>query len=179
MHRKYGLDGERGRKSPLLLPKSMINERKIRRLLEAKLSGTDLFTTGVVMKPGNVIRIFLDSEKEVTIKDCVAISRFVESNIDKEAEDFDLQVSSAGADQPLSDIRQYRKNTGRGIKVTLHDDSVIEGRLSDVSKEGITVVPFAPKKGKSKKKERTEMTGESKMINYDSIKEAKVIISFK
>ena len=158
----------------------MISEKYIRKLLNEKTSGTDLFVTGLVIKPGNVIRVFIDSEKEVLIEDCVSVSRHIESNIDREKEDFELQVSSAGADHPLIDIRQYRKNTGRGIRVSLHgDETTIEGRLAEVADDGITVVPYAPKKGKSKKKERKEMAGENVKIGYDSIKEAKVIISFK
>lgn len=157
----------------------MIREKQIRKLIEEKIEGTGLFVTGLVIKPGNVIRVFLDSEKEVTIDNCVSVSRHIESNLDRETEDFELQVSSAGADQPLTDIRQYRKNVGRGIRLVLADDEKVEGKLTGADDSSVILLPYAPKKGKSKKKEPAVKVGENRKISYDQIKEAKVIIAFK
>jgi len=113
----------------------------------------------------------------VSISDCVDISRQIEHNLDREAEDFSLQVTSPGIDKPLRDFRQYVKNIGRSLKVRLAEGQEVEGELTAANQSGIKL--------QSKRKER--VPGKKKKIlieeeldlSYPEIKQAKIKINFK
>jgi ribosome maturation factor RimP len=144
---------------------------EIEKLANEHLAGTDKFLVEVLIKPGNRIYVFIDGDHGVTISDCVAMSRHIESSLDRETEDFELNVSSAGADYPISQPRQYLKNIGRSLNVSLKDERVIAGKLETVDETGITLTT----KGDKKKK----LPPETLAIPYTDIKESIVIISFK
>lgn len=145
--------------------------REISHWLTDHFEGTDKFLVDVLVKPGNRIYVFIDGDHGVTIEDCVEVSRFLESHMDRESLDFELNVSSAGADQPIRLPRQYHKNIGRSVKVERTDGRVITGKLLEAGEKGILVsVP-----GDKKKK----IPQEDLLLEFDQIKEAKVIISFK
>lgn len=140
-------------------------------MIEEYLAGSDKFLVEVLIKPSNKIYVFLDGDQGVTISNCVELSRHLESRLDRESEDFDLYVSSPGADHPFTMPRQYTKNTGRTLQVTLHDDNIVEGRLESIDPDGIVLFV---KENKKKK-----IAAESKKLLFNQIKESKVIISFK
>ena len=135
------------------------------------LSGTDKFLVEVLVKPGNRIYVFIDGDHGVTIDDCVALSRFIESKFDRETEDFELNVSSAGADQPIRLPRQYLKNIGRSLQVKLSEEETVTGKLEAVNESGIVLTTTADKKKK--------IPAETLNIPFETIVESKVIISFK
>lgn len=149
----------------------MLNVKKIEALLDEALQGTDLFKVGVNVSPTNVIRIFVDGKEGVRIDDCAKISRYIESHLDREAEDFELQVSSAGLDMPFKVHAQYRKNEGRKVRVVTGEGDVYEGVLAEVSETGVVLVYQ-----EGKKSNRQEIRKE---LPFDNIKETKVVISFK
>jgi ribosome maturation factor RimP len=151
----------------------MIDVNHIRKLAEEKLEGSGLFLADVLVKPGNRIFVFLDGDHDVTIEDCASLSRHLEEAM-ADAEDHELMVSSFGADQPLKFPRQYNKNVGRSLKVTLADLKDISGILTQVDATGITL---HPEKKKKKKKDEPEMP-DSLYIAFDQIKSAKVNLSF-
>ncbi len=91
----------RGQQSPLLLNLIMINRNQIIAWAEEALEGTDRFVVDVLVRDGNVILVFLDADSALTIAHCIEVSRFIESKLDRDEEDFELRVSSAGLDQPL------------------------------------------------------------------------------
>lgn len=140
-------------------------------LVEEHLAGSDKFLVEVFIKPINRIYVFIDGDHGVTISDCVALSRHIESSLDRETEDFELNVSSSGADYPITLPRQYLKNIGRSLKVTMKDERVITGNLEAVGETGITLIT----KGDKKKK----LPPETLSLPFTEIKDAKVIISFK
>lgn len=158
--------------SPLLLNIMMITEELITRLAEEKLSGSGFFLTGVEVKPGNNIQVFVDGDQGVTIADCASLSRYIESQLDRDHEDFNLKVSSAGVDQPLQFTRQYIKNVGRKISVELHDGKQITGMLL---KAGETSIELQTETQKG----RRIITGETIALNYIDINKAICLISFK
>ena len=79
----------------------MIQQQVIIDLVNKATQGTELFLVEAKVTPANKILVFLDSEKGVTIDDCSKISRYIESNLNRDVEDFELNVSSFGLNQPL------------------------------------------------------------------------------
>lgn len=149
----------------------MINAEDIRKTIEQKLETTDKFVVEVRVKSGNHITVLLDSDTSINIDDCIGVTRLIESVFDRETEDYDLVVSSAGIDQPYKMLRQYLKNIGREVEVTLTDKSTFAGKLMAADETGITVY----RKTKVKKVE----TEETRQIPFIEIKQTKEIISFK
>jgi ribosome maturation factor RimP len=144
---------------------------EITKLVNEHLAGTDMFLVELFIKPTNRIYIFIDGDHGVKISDCVELSRHIESQYDRETVDFELNVSSSGADQPIRLPRQYLKNIGRSLQVKLPDETVITGKLEATDDKGITLVTEGDKKKK---------TGpETLKLTFEEIVESKVVISFK
>jgi ribosome maturation factor RimP len=146
-----------------------VNE--ITRLVNEHLAGTDKFLVEAFIKPVNRIYIFIDGDHGVKISDCVDLSRHIESQYDRETVDFELNVSSSGADQPIKLPRQYLKNIGRSLQVKMPDETVITGKLEATDENGITLVTEGDKKKK--------ISPETLKLTFEEIVESKVIISFK
>ena len=109
----------------------MIDAVRIREIAEAQMDGTDLFVVDVRVAPGNGIEVVVDSDTQVGIDRCVALSRAIEASLDREQEDFELTVTSAGIGQPLRMLRQYRKltdATGEAITVEYQEKAAVEGK---------------------------------------------------
>ena len=120
--------------------------------------------------------MILDGDNGVSLQDCLDASRAIEFNMDREEHDFSLQVMSAGLSEPLSTPRQFSKNIGREIEVMLEDSSKIEGELSKVDDEKITLV-LRYRKPKDIGKGKVDVE-EEKEISYPEIKKALVVIKF-
>jgi ribosome maturation factor RimP len=154
----------------------MITAEKIRNLLEEEVKGHNLFLVDVVTSPGNRIAVYIDSMKGVTVEECISVSRYLESRLDRTVEDFELEVSSPGLDRPLKLPVQYEKNRGRILDVVLTDGIKLTGKLTGISADLISLeTEVIIKEGKGKK--RTELMVRS--INQHDIKTAKVVISLK
>jgi len=135
----------------------------------------DLFLIDFSVAENNSIKVVIDGDKGVLVEDCVFISRAIEHNLDRENEDFSLEVTSAGATTPLVNIRQYQKNLGRTLKVKSGEEKV-EGVLTQATTEAITLEwkTREPKPvGKGKVTVKKQAT-----IAYSDINEAKVLIKF-
>ena len=115
----------------------MIEKIKILELVNNALEGSGKFLVNLKVTPDNRIYVDIDGDNGVTIDDCIELSRAIEGQLDRDEEDFALDVSSAGADQPLKLTRQYRKNVGRELEVVTVDGERAEGTLEDASDEGI------------------------------------------
>ncbi|RXG29411.1 ribosome assembly cofactor RimP [Leeuwenhoekiella palythoae] len=154
----------------------MLKEKVTALLQEAFEEYENLFLIDLKIKGNNEIVVVIDGDQGVTVQDCINVSRKVEHNLDREEEDFSLEVMSAGATEPLINIRQYKKNEGRDLEVVLQDGSKITGNLIQVHDEGIVLfwkerVPKEVGKGK--------MTVEKEeVIAFEAIKQAKVKIKF-
>ena len=94
----------------------MITDEAIIELLEQHIQGTDIFLVEVAVKTGNVIQIHVDRPDGISIEECVKISRHLNEKLDREVEDFSLEVSSPGLNAPFRVKQQYEKNTGRMIE---------------------------------------------------------------
>ncbi len=155
----------------------MITENTIRALVAEKIEETDYYLLSVEIKPGNAISVELESMGPISISDCVDISRQIEHNLDREEEDFSLQVSSPGLDKPLRDYRQYIKNVGRHLKIRLTDGSEFEGELLKADEEKIEVQERKKERVEGKKKK--ELVEINHVLEYPQIKQAKIKITFK
>ena len=130
----------------------------------------DLFLIDLKISAGDDITVILDGDNGVSLQDCLDASRAIEFNMDREEHDFSLQVMSAGLSEPLSTPRQFGKNIGREIEVMLEDSSKIEGELSKVDDEKITLT-LRYRKPKDIGKGKVDVE-EEKEISYSDIKKA-------
>jgi ribosome maturation factor RimP len=150
----------------------MINETQIKELANQYLVDfPSLFLVDVKVGIGNRIKVRVDSDESVLVQDCRALSKFIESNLDREKEDFELEVSSAGIDFPLVNIRQYIKNIGRSVQVLTVDGSTYKGKLLAATESEIEVANEKKEKGK-------KVVVENTTVDFNKIKETKIIISF-
>ena len=117
----------------------MIDTKKIVEAAERHLEGTDMFVVECTATPGNEICLTIDSDTSVGIDACVELSRAVEAQFDRDAEDFALTVMSAGIGSELRSLRQYRKLTGKPVEVLLTGGVKILATLEEVADEGITL----------------------------------------
>lgn len=122
------------------------------------------------------ITVIIDGDNGVSLQDCVNVSRAIEHHLDREEQDFSLEVASAGATSPLKLARQYKKNIGRTLEVTTTDDQKIEAQLTEANEEEITVEWKSREPKKIGKGKETVIRVEK--IPYSSIKKAIVVISF-
>lgn len=150
---------------------------KVAQLLESALEENEsLFLIDLNISEDNQIRVILDGDKGVTVEDCIAVSRAIEHNLDREEYDFSLEVMSAGVSEPLTLPRQYRKNLGRNLKIKTKNDEKFEGELTAANEDSFTLKWSArePKPiGKGKMTVQKEAT-----LPYKDIMEAKVMITF-
>lgn len=155
---------------------SMTFKEKVTNLLEeGLLENPSLFLVDLSISEGYKITVTLDGDNGVTLQDCIDVSRIIENNLDREEQDFSLEVASAGVSTPLKLVRQYKKNIGRTLKVKTTAET-IEAKLEAATEESITLSWTArePKKiGKGK-----ETVEHQREIPYSEIKEAIVIIIF-
>src|SRR5689334_8141993 len=149
---------------------------EIRRLAESKLANESQFVVDVVLSsrqgPRKVL-IFLDGDQGVSIDDCADLSREMAQALDENnwiTDNYTLEVSTAGIDQPLKLARQYKKNIGRRVKVKLKDASS-EGTLTGSDAEKIVL---AEETGTGKKKEV-----KTREIPFTEIEKTLVMVSFK
>jgi ribosome maturation factor RimP len=170
---------ERGDESPLFLS-HMISKQKVLELINERIAelGNGLFVVELTISAANVIHVELDKhEGNVAIIDCMSVSRNVEHNLDREREDFELHVSSAGLDKPFRVHAQYVKNIGRNVKVVLQNGTKMEGLLKEVTDKAITIETSRMEKPENKKKK--ELIVEQHEFPFEHIKETKIVISFK
>src|SRR5512138_1678752 len=155
----------------------MISADHIRELLEEETARQDLFLVDVVVRPGNKIGVYVDSMQGVTLETCISVSRFLESRLDRDKEDFELEVSSPGLDRPLKLPVQFIKNTGRMLDVVMKDGMKVSGKLLSIDNEGMITLE-AEVTGKNEKgKKKKELV--AKQIKQEEIKSAKIVISLK
>lgn len=150
-------------------------------LAEILAADPALFLVEVRVKPINNLKIFLDGDQGITIEKCVQVNRALYKKIEESGlypgGDFSLEVSSAGLDEPLKSLRQYQKNIGRPAEVILLDGSRKEGKLMEVSEEGIVLEEASgkPSHGKavSAKKQISSHT-----YLFNNIKSTKIQVVF-
>jgi ribosome maturation factor RimP len=157
--------------------KIMTFKEKVLHLLNEGLEQMpSLFLIDLTITDANKIIVTLDGDKGVLLQDCIDVSRSIDQNLDREEEDFSLEVASVGVGSPLKMVRQYRKNVGRMLIVKLKEGITIEAKLDSATEDNIVLTwdtrePKQVGKGKETVQKRKE-------IPYSEIKEAIVTIIF-
>jgi len=154
----------------------MINVKQISSLADLYFRETGIFLVDAEVRRGNHIRVFIDSLDGVTIEDCAKVSRIIESGLDRENEDFDLEVSSPGVDSPLKVFPQYIKNIGKDVAILKNDGIKIAGKLLRTDKQGVEVEIHVDIN------DNTAIAGHhtvrSEYILFSDIKTTRVLINF-
>lgn len=163
----------RGQKSPLFILN--ILKEKVEQLITEVVEGTDIFLVKLTVSSSNDINVLLDSDSGLTLSDCRSISRVIETSLDRDDEDFSLTVSSSGVGEPLV-LRQYMKNVGRKVRVTLIDGEIIEAKMVAADDKGIELEWKSREKKPTGKGKITVVN--NKLLNYQSIKQTIVLITF-
>jgi ribosome maturation factor RimP len=175
-----------GTKVPLFCEKNrlfggqMISKETVIELAQERINELEkgLFVVDINISSANNIQLFLDSESgKVSIQDCVSVSRNIEHNLDRDQEDFQLSVSSAGMDQPFKVHKQYIKNIGREVKVIFNEHGSQEGKIIAVDSEKVILEQETKEKIEGKKKK--ELVVNKYEIPFTDIKQTKLVISFK
>lgn len=154
-----------------------MDKEKVKNLVnEALLENSELFLIDLSFLPDNKIYVEVDGDKGVSLKECIRISRAVEHNLDREEEDFSLEVTSPDVAKPLKVERQYIKNIGRILQVKAKDNANYEGTLKEVKNENI-VLEWKAREPKPVGKGKVTVVKTAE-IPFEDIVEAKVKIIF-
>jgi ribosome maturation factor RimP len=154
----------------------LISKEHILELAQDHLKDTNMYVTGIKIGSDNHISLFIDGDEGVTIKDCVALSRAIEGNLDRNKEDYALDVSSHGATTPLVLPRQYPKHIGRSFEIKLTDGSKAEGDLVACNNEEIKL-EYSTRENKPVGKGKITVV-KQQTIKYDQIKESKIKLKY-
>ena len=148
----------------------MIKAEQISEVAHEYLDGTDKFLVELFVRPVNKVFIYIDGDNGIKIEDCQALTRFIESKIDREVEDYELTVSSSGADRPLKLQRQYPQHIGRLFAIKTTDGEQLTVRLVGVDDKGVELEHIPGKK---------EVKKENMHLGYEKIMEARIVLAFK
>jgi ribosome maturation factor RimP len=150
----------------------MIEKQTIKDILDGFLKETGLFLVGIKVSSANKITVLADKKDGITIDECVAIHRHIESYLDRDKEDFELQVSSPGLDLPFAVIEQYYKNEGKKVEVIDDEGGKYTGILKNVNNGGFELEAEVKVKGKAR--ELKEIS-----FNFEKVKSTRVILTIK
>lgn len=154
----------------------MIEKNKITDIVNAKLDGSKYYLVDVQVTKTNEINVEIDADEGVDIDFCVELSRFIESQLDRETEDFELNVCSAGLTTPFKIKRQYEKNLGNQIEVLAADGRKHRGELVAVDEETFRVdEKVMEKRDGDKRKKEYVNTCE---YRYDEVKKVTCLLDF-
>jgi ribosome maturation factor RimP len=160
---------------PLFI-KMNLKEKAILAIEKALIEYPSLFLINVTVKEDNKIYVALDGDHGVNLQDCIAVNRAIEAELDREVEDYALEVASAGVSSPLKFPRQYKKNIGRTLKLKTTNNGDFEAKIQTATETEVTFVWTVrePKPlGKGKVTVEKQLT-----LAYPEIKEAIVTITF-
>ncbi|MDO6674218.1 ribosome assembly cofactor RimP [Tenacibaculum sp. 1_MG-2023] len=153
-----------------------MNQERVKELLQEALQENEsLYLIDLQFLADNKIKVIVDGDSGVPLSECIRISRNIEHNLDREEEDFSLEITTPDIAHPITVKRQYKKNINRILKVKTATEE-FEGTLTEVTEDTITLFWKAREpKPVGKGKHTVEKT---KTLAYQDIKEAKVKIIF-
>jgi len=154
----------------------MIKKQTIIDLIESHFEGTDKFVVDVKVLAGNKIEVYIDAPNHVVIADCVDLSRHIEGSLDREKEDFELQVSSPGATESFKVLHQYKKYIGTKVKVVTKEGAKHEGILVSANDNEFVIEETRREKKAVGKGNQTVV--ENITLTYNQTKETKSVLPF-
>lgn len=155
----------------------MIEKKTVCQIVDEWLSDKDYFLVEVNISPDDKIVVEIDHNEGVWIEDCVELSRFIESRLNREEEDYELEVGSAGIGQPFKVLQQYINHVGKDVEVLAKDGKKYAGTLKSVDDDHFVIT--VQRKVKEEGAKRPKMVDEDLSFKYDEIKYTKYLISFK
>ena len=155
----------------------MIDPQTVTEIVNEGIQGTDLFVVDITVLPDNRIVVEVDNNGGVDIDRCTALHHFIESRLDREVEDYELEVGSAGITSPFKVVRQYQKNIGNEVEVLTRAGQKLTGTLKAADEEAFTLT--ITKKVKPEGAKRKIEVEEDLTFSYNEIKYTKYIIRFK
>lgn len=155
----------------------MIDKNLVSNIVEEWLRGKDYFLVDITVSPDDKIVVEIDHAEGVWIEDCVELSRFIESKLNREEEDFELEVGSAGIGQPFKVLQQYKNHVGKEVETLIKDGRKITGILKMADDNHFVVTVF--KKVKIEGAKRPQLVEEDVLLDYNEVKYTKYLISFK
>jgi ribosome maturation factor RimP len=145
----------------------MIKKENIFELIRGLIEAKDVFIVVLDISASNKITLVVDSMKGVGLDDCIELSKAIESGLDRETEDFELEVSSAGLGTPFKVLQQYYKNIGKEIETVLKSGKKFKGKLMDVNESGLVIEEQKTIKIEGKKKK--QLVIENNSYTFDII----------
>ncbi|MBL4654947.1 MAG: hypothetical protein JKY33_03885 [Bacteroidia bacterium] len=144
-------------------------EQKVEQVVKEFLADESTFLVDVEVHKQK-ITVYLDGDKGITIAECTKVCKFLRVNFEEEGtlDDYEVEVTSTGIDRPLRLNRQYVKNVGKKVEVTLQDGTITKGKLEKVDVDKILI----------NEEERNGQSAELKEYLFDNIKQTKLEISF-
>ena len=155
----------------------MIDKDVVKQLAEEWLEGNDYFLTDVTVSADDCIVVEIDHAEGVWIEDCVALSQFIESRLDRDKEDYELEVGSAGVGQPFKVLRQYEINVGQPVETLTTEGKKYTGTLKEATAENFTIT--VKEKVKADGTKRPKMETRDLTFRYDEVKYTKYHLTFK
>ena len=155
----------------------MISKDTVKQIVESYITAKGYYLVDINVTKDNHISVEIDHFEGVSIDFCVELTREIESGIDRETEDYELQVSSAGLTEPFKVLKQYQKNTGNEVEVLTKEGKKITGILTAADAEKISLQIEKQIKPEGAKRKIT--LSEDLEIPYENIKTTKYIIRFK
>lgn len=155
----------------------MISKETIYQTVEQFLNGSEYYLVDVKATPDNRISVEIDSFNGVSLEYCIEVNRHIESQYDREVEDYELEVSSAGLTEPFKVIKQYEKNIGNEVETLTKAGMKIVGILTEANETGFVLQTERTVKPEGAKRKMTVV--ENIPFTYEDIKHTKYIIRFK
>lgn len=155
----------------------MIEKKTVCQIVDEWLAGKEYFLVEVTVSPDDKIVVEIDHKEGVWIEDCVELSRYIESRLNREEEDYELEVGSAGIGQPFKVLQQYLNHVGQEVEVLTADGRKLCGLLKQADEQRFTLTTL--KKVKPEGAKRPRMEEQDETFAYDEIKYTKYLISFK
>ncbi len=155
----------------------MVEKKTVCQIVDEWLDGKEYFLVEVAISPDDKIVVEIDHAEGVWIEDCVELSRYIESKLNREEEDYELEVGSAGIGQPFKVLQQYYIHIGQEVEVMTKGGQKLTGILKDADEEKFTVT--VQKKVKLEGSKRPKLVEEDETFTYEQIKYTKYLISFK
>lgn len=155
----------------------MINRETVRTLVDEWLKEKEYFLVDVEVTPDDRIVVEIDHKDGVWIEDCAQLSRYLEEHLNRDEEDYELEVGSAGLGQPFKVVQQYINCIGEEVEVLSKDGKKHTGVLKSVDAPQFTVSVKEKKRLEGQK--RPQLVETDLVFDMDEVKYTKYILKFK
>lgn len=155
----------------------MLDKQGVKRIIEEWIGGREIYLVDYKINGQNRIIVTIDRKEGLAIDECVELSRYIENTLDRDLEDYELEVTSPGLDQPFKVIEQYYKNIGKEVQIILKTGEKITGILKNATPKEIEIEEVKKVRVEGRKKKEKLVLNHN--YNLEEVKATKVVISFK